>query len=106
MDNAHYYNAKVAISQGIRLLLTCDVTGFSEGNEVVRYRWYHNSTLDTRGYQAKTNIQDRDPYYRVVKDTLLVDFTSLDQGGTYSCFVTLRNGAKSTGITAILTVAS
>ena len=106
VDISYYYNAKVAISQGTRLLLTCDATGFSEGNEVVSYRWYHNNTLDTRGYQAKTNIQDRGPYYRVVKDTLLVDFTSLDQGGRYSCFVKLRNGAKSTGITALLTVAS
>ena len=67
---------------GTRVLLICDVTGLPEGSEVVSYRWYHNcaGTLD-----SKCEIQDRDPYYRVVKDTLLVDVTSLDQGGRYYC---------------------
>ena len=30
------------------------------------------------------------PYYRVVKDTLLIHFTSLDQGGKYTCFCELQ----------------
>ena len=38
----------------------------------------------TRG---RHEIQAGDPYYRVVKDTLLIHFTSLDQGGKYTCFV-------------------
>ena len=67
---------------GTRVLLTCDVTGLPEGSEAHNYRWYHNCTgLPIRRCQ----IQDRDPYYRVVKDTLLVDVTSLNQGGRYYC---------------------
>ena len=69
---------------GTRVLLTCDVTGLPEGSEVVSYRWYHNCT----GYPITLcEIQDSDPYYRVLKDTLLVDVTSLDQGGRYYCTV-------------------
>ena len=102
MDNAHDHNEKVAITLGTRLLLTCDVTGFSEGNEVVSYGWFR----DTGDSQKKEEIQNGDPYCRALSDTLLVDVTSLDQGGRYSCFVMLKNGAKSTGITALLTVAS
>ena len=66
---------------GTRVLLTCDVTGLPENSEVVNYRWYHNCT----GPLDMCEIQDRDPYYRVVKDTLLMDVTSLDQGGRYYC---------------------
>ena len=106
VENAYNHNKKVTITQGTRLLLTCDVTGFSEGNEVVSYRWLHSNTVDMRSGEKKKKIQDRDPYYRALSDTLLVDVTSLDQGGMYSCSVTLRNGVKSTGITAMLTVAS
>ena len=103
VDNAYNHNTKVAIIQGTTLL-TCDVTGFSE---VVSYRWLHNNTVDTGGRQAKKNIlQDEDPYYRAMNDTLLVDVISWDQGGRYNCFVTFSNGVKSTGITAMLTVAS
>ena len=67
---------------GTRVLLTCDVTGLSISSEALSYKWYHNCTgrLDSR-----CEIQDGDPYYRVVKDTLLVDVTSLDQGGRYYC---------------------
>ena len=67
---------------GTRVLLICDGKGLSNGSEVVRYRWYHNcaGTLDSR-----CEIQDRDPYYRVVNDTLLVDVTFLEQGGRYYC---------------------
>ena len=67
---------------GTRVLLICDVTGLPEDSEVVSYRWFHNCTgpLDSR-----CEIQDREPYYRVVEDTLLVDVTSLEQGGRYYC---------------------
>ena len=37
-------NAKVAITQGTKLLLTCDATGLHEDSEVVSYRWYHSLT--------------------------------------------------------------
>ena len=80
VDNAYDHTKEVAIAQGTRLLLTCDVIGLHENNEVVSYRWYHSFTGDT---QNRYQIQDRDPYYRVVKDTLLVDVTSTDQGGRY-----------------------
>ena len=93
----------VAITQGTKLLLICDVIELPENNEVNSYRWFHSLTGDT---QRRYQIQDRDPYYRVVKDTLLIDVTSLDQGGRYICFAKVRNGATSTGLTAILTVES
>ena len=67
---------------GTRVLLICDVTGLPEASEVVSYRWYHNCTRST---SSRCEIEDRKPYYRVVKDTLLVDVTSLDQGGRYHC---------------------
>ena len=67
---------------GTRVLLTCDVTELSEGSEVVSYKWYHNCTGRPN---SRCEIQDRDHYYRVVKETLLVDVTSLDQGGRYYC---------------------
>ena len=70
---------------GTRVLLTCDVTGLSERNEVVSYRWYHKCTglLPHR----RCEIQDGYLYYRVVSDTLLVDVTYSDQGGRYYCTV-------------------
>ena len=68
--------------RGTRVLLTCDVTGLPEGSEALSYRWFHNCTGHPT---ARCEIQDGDPYYRVVKDTLLVDITSLDQGGRYYC---------------------
>ena len=78
---------------GTRVLLTCDVTGLPEDSEVISYRWYHNC----KGrLNSRCEIQDRDPYYRVVKDTLLVDVTSLDQGGRYYCnadLLTVRKAA-------------
>ena len=68
---------------GTRVLLICDVTGLLEGSEALSYRWYHNCT---RGRpNSKCEIQDGYSYYRVVKDTLLVDVISLDQGGRYYC---------------------
>ena len=67
---------------GTRVLLTCNVTGLLEDSEDVNYRWYHNCAGRPN---SRCEIQDGDPYYRVVKDTLLVDVTSLDQGGRYYC---------------------
>ena len=67
---------------GTRILLTCDVTGLPENSEALSYKWYHNCTGRPN---SRCEIQDRDPYYRIVKDTLLVDVTSLDQGGRYHC---------------------
>ena len=67
---------------GTRVLLTCDVTGLPEDREALSYKWYHNCTV---GLDRLCEIRDGDPYYRVVKDTLLVDVTSRDQGGRYYC---------------------
>ena len=67
---------------GTRVLLTCDVTGFPEDSEAVNYKWYHNCPDFPN---IRCEIHDGDRYYRVVKDTLLVDVTSLDQGGRYYC---------------------
>ena len=69
---------------GTRVLLTCNVTGLPEGSEVVNYRWYHNCPVRPN---SRCEIRDGDPYYRAVKDSLLVDITSLDQGGRYYCTV-------------------
>ena len=76
---------------GTRVLLTCDVTGLLEGSEVVSYRWYHNCTGHPT---ARCEIQDGDPYYRIVKDTLLMDVTSLNQGGRYYCNAPSLSGIK------------
>ena len=43
---------------GIRVLLTCDVTGLPEESEVISYKWYHNCT------QVRCEIEDGTPYYR------------------------------------------
>ena len=86
---------------GTRLLLTCDVTRLPENSEVVSYRWFHSLTGDNQG---RYEIGDGDPYYRVVKDTLLVDVTSRDQRGKYYCFVSFSNAPSSSGSTAIITV--
>ena len=87
---------------GTRVLLTCNVTGLPEGSEVVRYRWFHSPT----GYsQDRYQIKDRYSYYKIVNDTLLVDVTSLDQQGKYTCFVSFSNAPQSSGSTAIITVA-
>ena len=94
-------NTKVEFTLGTRLLLTCEVTGLPEGSEVVNYQWFHSLTGDTR---IRYQILDRDPYYRVVKDTLLMDVTSRDQGGKYTCFVSFSNAPTSSGSTAIITV--
>ena len=69
---------------GTRVLLTCNVTRLPKGDKVVRYRWFHNCTQHP---DSRCDIQDGDPYYRVVNDTLLVDVTSWDEGGRYYCTV-------------------
>ena len=85
-----------AFTLGTRVLLTCDLT--IVGSEVPSYRWYHNCTKYPNG---GCEIQDRDPYYRVVSDTLLVDVTSWDQGGWYFCVVHYLQEAKVTNFTAV-----
>ena len=40
----HAYNVNTKVTQGRRNLLTCGVTGLSEENEVVSYRWFHSHT--------------------------------------------------------------
>ena len=57
-----------SITLGTRVLLTCDVTGLSEGNEAVSYRWYHKCPGRP---DIECEIRDGDPYYRVASDTLL-----------------------------------
>ena len=84
---------------GTRVLLTCNVTGLPEDSEVGNYRWYHNCTGCPN---SRCEIEDRKSYYRVVKDTLLVDVTSLDQGGRYYCTVPYL---QQPGITVRLSVA-
>ena len=93
---------KDAFTLGTRVLLTCDVTELNESSEVVSYSWYHGCT---RGRQGRCQIQDRDPYYRVVNDTLSVDVISQDQGGRYYCFVMFRNMPQSSYFTLKITVA-
>ena len=75
----------VAFTLGTRVLLTCDVTGLPEGSEVLSYRWYHNCP------RAGCEVQKLDPYYRVVKGTLLVDVTSQDKTGRYFCGANYTN---------------
>ena len=85
---------------GTRVLLTCDVTGLPEGSETLSYRWYHNCAIPN----SRCEIRDSNPYYRVVKDTLLVDVTSLDQGGRYYCTVQHQQDTHR-GVTRELAVA-
>ena len=75
----------IAFTLGTRVILTCDVTGLSEDNDILSYKWYHKCTFDS------CEIRDGDPYYRVVADTLLVDVTSENNVGRYHCIVTYRN---------------
>ena len=84
---------------GSRVLLTCNVTNLSGGNEMVRYRWYHNCT------NGRCQIYNRRPYYRVVKHTLLVDVISRDQGGKYICFVNFNNIPQSSDSISKISIA-
>ena len=88
------------VTLGTRVLLTCDVTGLPEGSEVVSYRWYHNCPELPN---SRCEIQDKDAYYRVVNDSLLVDVTSLNQGGVYYCNEPLLSVTKA-GVTRELAV--
>ena len=96
-----------AFTLGTKVLLTCDVTELPEGSEVVSYRWYHNCTgrPNSSCVMRNSQIQDRDPYYRVVNDTVLVDVISQDQGGRYYCFVRFSNISLSSYFTTKITVA-
>ena len=74
------YNANGEVSTtrdpiilGTRILLTCDVTELPDGREVATYRWFRNCT---GGNQGRCEIHNSVPYYRAVKDTVLVDVTS------------------------------
>ena len=80
-----------AFVPGTKVLLTCDVTGLPKGSKVLRYRWYHKCTGRPN---SRCEIRDGEPYYRVVSDTLLVDVTSNDQGGRYSCSVHSLQGTE------------
>ena len=91
-----------AFTMGTRALLTCDVTGLPQGDKVLSYRWEHNCTGGTHG---RCEIQDGDPYYRVVSGTLLVDVTSWDLGGRYYCFVQETNATSLNSFTPKITVA-
>ena len=62
------------VTQRRRKLLICGVTGLSEENEVVSYRWFHSHAGKN---EDRYEIQDIYPYYRVVKDTQ-------NQGGKYT----------------------
>ena len=72
------------LTLGTRVLLTCDVRGHPKDRESLSYRWYHNCRELPN---SRCELHNRDPYYKVVKDTLLVDVTSWLQGGVYYCTV-------------------
>ncbi len=72
------------LTLGTRVLLTCDVTGHPKDRESLSYRWYHNCTGLPN---SRCELHNQEPYYKVVKDTVLVDVTSEDQGGVYYCSV-------------------
>ena len=93
---------KDAFTLGTRVLLTCDVTELPEGSEVVSYRWYHGCTGQPK---SGCEIGDRNPYYRVVSNTLLVDVISQDQGGRYYCFVNFSKLPQSSHFTSNIAVA-
>ena len=84
-------NRRDPFTPGTRVLLTCNETGLPDGSEDVNYRWYHNCAGRPN---SRCEIEDRKPYYRVVKDTLLVDVASLEQRGWYYilyCTTTTRD---------------
>ena len=103
--NDNVLTKRDAFTLGTTVLLTCDVTVPPRGGKIISYRWEHNCTGGTHG---RCEIQDGDPYYRVVNDTLLVEVTSWDQGGRYYCFVYHRTEpgtTSSSSFTPIITVA-
>ena len=93
---------KDAFTLGTRVLLTCDVIELPESSEVVSYRWYQSCTGRNN---SRCEIRVRDPYYRVVNDTLLVDVISQDQGRRYYCFVKFNNIPQSSHFTSNIEVA-
>ena len=91
-----------AFTLGTRVLLTCDVKGLLEGSEVVSYRWFHNCM---GSFNSGCEMRNREPYYRIVDDTILVDVISQDQGGRYYCFVKFSNIPQSSHFTSNIAVA-
>ena len=87
---------------GTRVLLTCDVTELNVSSEVVRYSWFHSCTGH---HNSRCEMRNREPYYRVVNDTLLVDVISQDQGGRYYCFVKFSKIPQSSHFTSNIAVA-
>ena len=86
---------------GTRVLLTCDITGPNECSLVERYRWFRSCTGGHQG--SRCEIHNPVPYYRAVKDTLLVDVISQDQGRKYTCFVRLsKTSPWSIGTTPLI----
>ena len=81
--------------------MICHVKGLAEGTKVTRYRWFRNCTAGDNG---RCQVRDGDPYYRVVKDILLVDFISWDQRGKYNCFVDFNNKPQSHSDLSIIAV--
>ena len=72
------------VIMGTRVLLTCEVTGLTDGHEVVTYRWYHSCNGH---FNSRCEIRAGDPYYRAVNDTLLVDVISWYREKWYFCTV-------------------
>ena len=68
------------VPRGTRLLLICDVEGLPEGNVSITYTWYQECT-------GGCEIQEGDPYYTAVNDTLLVDATYWDGWKRHTCKV-------------------
>ena len=59
------------VPRGTRVRFTCDVEGLPESQVAVSYKWYRSAITEGR-----SEIQEHDPYYTAVNDTLLVDTTS------------------------------
>ena len=69
------------LTLGTRVLLTCNVTGLPNGSEAHSYGWYHNCT----GHRDNSCEIQNGQSYSVMNDTLLMNVTSWNQGGRYSC---------------------
>ena len=75
---------------GTRVLLTCNVTGLPNGSETHSYRWYHNCT----GHHDNSCEIQNGHSYSVMNDNLLMNVTSWNQGGWYSCSVWYFQGTQ------------
>ena len=61
---------RATVPRGTRFLFTCDVAGLPEGHVAINYKWYHSSGA------GRSEVQEDDPYYTAMNDTLLVDTIS------------------------------